>query len=328
MTTTPDMSSDPLPALPEDEFWERYNRRYEFPISAVTAVLLHVAVAAVLAFVLFQLMSPDDRSGVPVKLIDVDIGTDDAGGGSPNRGGDREPVADGNPKPGQEAEPHLPTPSPLPDVNPSPTTLPDTVGDVPLTNRSTADFTKFDALIQGKTPGEQRGAGPGPGRGDDGKPGTGPGGDQADSARKRSLRWVLRFRTEDGRDYVHQLAELGAVILVPLPPENKECLYFTDLKKPTEHRKATDDDLRKLADLVKFSDTRADSVRGVCGVLGVKEEAKSFWAFFPKEIERELAEKEVGFKNRRVEDIEETVFRVSVTRSGKLDVTVVEQKKK
>ena len=51
------------------------------------------------------------------------------------------------------------------------------------------------------------------------------------------------------------------------------------------------------------SDTRPDSVRGVCEVLGVKEpNVKSFWAFFPKGLEDELDRKEKGYRNRRPEE--------------------------
>ena len=131
----------------------------------------------------------------------------------------------------------------------------------------------------------------------------------------------------DGQDYLDQLAAMGAVILIPLPPENKECLYFPNLKKPGERRLATEGDLKKLAGQVRFSDARPESVRAVCEALGVKEKARTFWAFFPKDLEDELARKEIGYRNRRPEDVAETVFRITL-RDGKAEITVVDQSAK
>ncbi|MBN9524078.1 hypothetical protein J0H58_37135, partial [bacterium] len=100
---------------PEEEFWARYNRRLEFPLSTVTAVLLHVAVGAVLVFVLVRLMDKEgDKSGVPVKLIDVG-GMDDAGDGSAGSGGSLDPLKEGE-NPFKAAQDILPTPKALEDA--------------------------------------------------------------------------------------------------------------------------------------------------------------------------------------------------------------------
>src|SRR5207247_1747899 len=107
-------------------------------------------------------------------------------------------------------------------------------------------------------------------------------------------------------------------------PENKDCLYFPNLKKPEDKKKASDEDLKKLAGQIKFSDSRRDSVRAVCKVLEVEAKVNTFWAFFPKGLEDELAKKEVGFNNRRPEDIEETVFRVKFS-GAKYEIVVEDQ---
>ncbi len=105
-----------------------------------------------------------------------------------------------------------------------------------------------------------------------GEEGDGPGpGGGASSTQARTLHWVLRFHTTDGHNYVNQLATMGAVILVPLPPDNKECLYFLDLKGPAERRIATKDDLKKLGGQIRFNDARPDSVQGVCEALQISE---------------------------------------------------------
>ena len=46
---------------PEEEFWDRYNKRLEFPLSTVTAIFLHVLVAAFLVVIFTYFMKKDDR---------------------------------------------------------------------------------------------------------------------------------------------------------------------------------------------------------------------------------------------------------------------------
>jgi hypothetical protein len=138
------------------------------------------------------------------------------------------------------------------------------------------------------------------------------------------MRWVLRFKVSSGRDYVEQLKSMGAVILVPVPGTAKN-FYFPDLNNLTNQRIASDDDLRALGNKIKFSDHRRDAVQQVAGTLGLDFRPDAFWAFFPKGLEDELARKETGFRNRRSEDIEETIFRVTI-RGGSYEIVVDEQK--
>jgi hypothetical protein len=309
---------------PEEEFWERYNGRLEFPLSTVAAVLLHVAVGALLVFVLVRLMDHgDDRSAVPVKLIDA-IGMDDAGDGSAGSGGS-DAVKEGENQ-FKAQQDILPTPQALEKAREDikRMVLEDPTGSLPIAASNAAAFEVIDKELAKKMLGSRRGQGPGDGTGTDGSTGKGPGGSGADSTRARSLRWVLRFRTADGSDYVAQLAAMGATVLVPLPPENRECLYFSDLRNTGNKRTATEDDLKQLSGQIKFSDTRPGSVAGVCAALGVQQPARSFWAFFPRGLEDELSRKELNYRNRRSEDIEETIFQV-VVRGGGYEVVVVGQ---
>ncbi len=309
---------------PEEEFWDRYNRRLEFPLSTVAAVLLHVAIGALLVFLFVRLMDKgEDRSSVPVKLIDVG-GMDEAGLGSAGSGGEDAHKEGENPF--KAAESILPTPQALAEAREAMkrVLLDDPNGEMPIAAPNAAGFKVIDEALAKKMLGSRRGEGPGAGTGTDGSKGSGPGGTGADSTRARSLRWVLRFQTADGGDYLQQLAAMGATILVPLPPENRECLYFGDLRNPGNKRMATEDDLRRLADQIKFSDTRPGSVSGVCAALGVREPVRSFWAFFPRGLEDELAQKEIRFKNARSEDIEKTIFRV-IRRGGRYEIVVYDQ---
>jgi len=307
---------------PEEEFWERYNRRLEFPLATVAAVLLHVAVAAGFIFLLVKVMGGGPKSDVPVQLVEF-FGDDDIGAGMSGSGGRPDPIAEGENQFVKQQE-ALPTPEQLAKVEEAvKRVLLDDAGVLPVAAANKAGFDKANEELLKKIMGSSRGIGGGEGKGTTGEVGKGPGGTGTDSTRARSLRWVLRFKTQDGGDYVNQLAAMGASILVPLPPENKQCLFFTDLRNPNP-KMATEDDLKGLAGQIKFSDTRPASVQGVCSALRVTQPVQSFWAFFPRTLEDELSRKELAYRNRRSEDIEETIFSV-LTRGGSYEVVVVAQ---
>ena len=340
VATPPEAQSEPTPAAaedptqifegpPEEEFWDRYNKRLEFPLSTVTAILLHVLVAAFLILFFKGIFGGNtDKSGVPVSLVPDMGGLDDEGTGSAGSGGVQDPLKEAKSTSLEEQLKVLPDPSQLPVIKDSikDTLKYDNEGNIPVSDFNAPAYAAVDKTLADKLLGigAKKGSGPGVGSGDDGTKGTGPGGTGANSTRARSLRWVLRFRTSSGDDYIAQLSAMGAVVLVPMPPDFKQGLYFTDLKNPGNRKMSTDDDLRKLAGQIKFSDTRPDSVRGVCDVLGVNEKAKSFWAFFPRGLEDDLSRKEIGYRNRRPEQIEETIFRV-IVRGGSYELVVDDQ---
>jgi hypothetical protein len=305
---------DPLPpGPPEEEFWEKYNPRLEFPLSTVGSVFLHVAIGALLIFVLLHMASKaPDRSGVPLTLVDVG-GLDDSGSGSAGSGGIDEPLfkpTDDLFRP-TEVLPVIPN-LPQAEANPNTTTLPDAARNLALPTTSP------------RPTGAEKGAGNQPGRGYDDSQGKGPGGTGADSTRARNLRWTIRFRTSSGRDYLDQLQLMGARLIVPVPGKDKEYVYVPDLRNPSGKRPPTKQEEGELAGMIKFGDNRAGSVRQVAQELGLDFTPQVFWAFFPKHVEDELDRKEKGYRNRRPEQIEETVFRV-IMRGGNYEIVVEDQ---
>jgi len=313
--------------LPQEEFWNRYNKRLEFPLSATVAVFLHVLVAAALAVILFHFMSVPRRDTTLQLSLVESMGLDDEGDGLPGSGID-DPQLPAGDSPLRAKDPTPIAPTGLPKVEADlRKILDDASGMMPIAPANVGGYAKLDESLQRKLLGGAPGAGGSSGNGDTHQPGVGPGGERASSTRARSLRWVLRFSTADGQDYIEQLAALDAVVLIPLPPNNEKCLFFPDLKKPTERRTATEGDLQKLAGQVRFSDSRPQSVGSVCAALGVDATPSSFWAFFPSRVEEELAKKEIGYRNRRPEEIAETIFRFTV-RNGSARIVVVDQKPK
>jgi hypothetical protein len=139
------------------------------------------------------------------------------------------------------------------------------------------------------------------------------------------LRWVLRFSVRGGNDYISQLHAMGAEILIPMSSD-RDCIIVPDLGDPKSARTATDSDFKRLAGKIQFSDNRRQMVNEIIDVLGVKVsgQPKAFWAFFPKGVEEDLARKEKGYRGRTPENIEETIFRVTI-RGGSFDFVVEDQ---
>jgi hypothetical protein len=142
------------------------------------------------------------------------------------------------------------------------------------------------------------------------------------------MRWVMKFSVRDGKDYVGQLGLMKATLLVPIPPGNKQMMIFEDLRNPQPGRIASDSDIDRLSRQMRFSDVSDDAVKEVAKALGITSfTPQAFFAFFPKDLEEDLAKKERDFRRKRTEDIEETKFQVTV-RGNTFDVKVVDQKLK
>jgi hypothetical protein len=307
---------EPLQGPPEDEdLWERYNKRMEFPIATVAAVFLHVVVGAILIYILVGLMdSGEDRSNPPMQIVAVG-GNDDSGEGSPGGGGEVDLAVTSEPFLG----PDVPAPSAIPDVKDNPPKISLTEpGKLP------------NPASMGKVGGKASAKG-------DGVGGTGPGGVGADSTAARGHRWVLRFRVSDAKDYLAQLKALGAEITIPLPPEEKQHVLISDVNNPQQKvitgdfknlyaKEGDDSEVKRLKMLMSFYDARPNQVREIIAALNINVNAQPrvFRAHFPKRLEDELARLEVKHRNRRPEDIKNTYFRVTL-RGGSYEVVVDEQ---
>jgi hypothetical protein len=311
---------------PEEDFDEKYNKRLEFPISIVSSILLHVMGGAFLVFVLLGFLSfSDDKGGVPVKLVALD-GFDDSGEGSAGSGGVEDPFIKADGDPDKAILDSLVDPSKLPDVKEVKNTIKylDPTGNLQPSDANAAAYSSLNESVRKKLLGQRQGAGNEKGSGFDGSKGTGPGGTGADSTLGRNMRWVLRFKVESGRNYLEQLRVMNAELLIPYP-NSERCVLIENLENPSNQRNATDEDMRRLSTKVKFSDGRREAVRAIAQTLGLDFTPASFWAFFPRKIEDELAKKETGYRNRRAEDIEETIFSVRV-RAGEYEFVVEDQK--
>ncbi len=313
----------------EDTFWQLHSARFEMPISYVSSALIMAGILALILAVAYISNSGVKQDPVPIALADG--GTDDTGEGSEGLGGEENPITLGASAPTPDDIKALPHPDAIPDIQKDLEERlkiedPDSV--VPLTTEKAAAYSTFDKSARDKllNLGSKRGTPGGDGSGTDQK-GSGVGGKGAESTRQRSMRWTMTFITSSGRDYLNQLATLKAVIVVPIPPDGKTAYVFRDLINPKPGNFVEEKEWMKLAGQIQFCDFRKQSVTEVSGALNMNFTPASFFAFFPRDMEAELARLEVAYGNKQAEQIEETKFEVTV-RGGVSKIVVISQKLK
>jgi hypothetical protein len=310
----------------EKVWWNTYSPRFEMPISFSGSALVLAAVLGIFTLIILldRLLFVTPRGPTQIGLVD---GDDASGLGTAGSGGTPDPIAPG------ETNPNVADPNEQPVADLS---LPEVKEqlrkqiqlDDPSSNISIADanaklWQDVDSKVRDALMGKKKGAG-GPGAEGDQGVGPGKGGTGADSTRARSLRWVVQFKTSGGRDYLSQLSALGAEIIVPLE-DGRNHYLFADLANPKPGTLATERDWGRLASKIQFTDNKPKSLRDMAEALNLTFTPKYFVAYFPKEIEEKLSRMEIGYQNRRSEDIDETVFEV-IIRGGKPEVVVSKQK--
>ncbi|HEY2783909.1 MAG TPA: hypothetical protein VGJ05_02955 [Fimbriiglobus sp.] len=311
---------------PDNSIWQKYNERLEMPISFSTSALVFTACVFLLALTL-GFLNTDNRKPVPITLWN---GDDLFGAGSAGSGGVPDDLAKGFSPPTPEMLEKFKPQVPIDEIKKQ---MNDTIKvDAPNASITVPDdqavvYSSLDKELRDKLLGVRKGQGAQQGKGFDGN-GTGPGGTGADNTLARSMRWVMKFNVRDGRDYVSQLALLRATLLVPIPPDNKQMMIFDNLSNPTPGRIASDSDIDRLSRQMRFSDVSDEAVKQVTRALGINSfTPQAFFAFFPKDLEDDLAKKERDYRRKRTEDIEETKFKVTVT-GNSFRIDVVDQKMK
>lgn len=316
-------------APPGDEFWEKYSPHYEFPLSSIGSIAMHVAGVAIFLLLLWLLsrLSISDTQPVPMIGITVDgDGSGENGGGS--GGGEPMPKEDINPLE-RPMDPSRPIPEAdlakikeldqwlpkVPSLDDAPS--PESLSQVPKINKLNDDLRK--AILEGMS--RTKGKGPGDGSGKSGVEGKGSGttGDPTSSG-NRAVRWELNFKTNDGRDYLNQLAAMKATLVIPQPSDWKtNKVYRNILSNPT----GESFDMSQMPGLY-FVDDSADSAGRIGEVLKLGFSPPFFIAFFPKEIEEKLAKEEREYRGRKESEIFSTKFKILI-RNGEPAITVVDQ---
>ncbi len=316
------------PAPPDEKFWRKYSREFEFPISLLSSLFLMSLAFGLLALFLILAVGPPREKRLPPMMM-VDGGTGDSGEGMINAGGgpgDDKKAEATTPTPELAQTPDA-TPTALPDLKQQPTEAPSVESNSESSTATPDSFARLEEALQARLKEDNgkngvRGPGDGTNGTNKGESGTG-----ADATRARSLRWSMKFITSSGRDYLDQLNAMGAVVMVGVPPDKKQLMIFRDLKNPRPGTMATESDLARFSGQVQFYDTKRDSARDVGAALGLDFVPDSFWAIFPRGIEDEMARLERQHQNLRPEQIVQTRFKVEVS-NGKYKLSVFEQVRK
>jgi hypothetical protein len=326
--SSPESKSPPPPlAPPSEEFWERYSPHHEFPLSSVGSIALHVGglVLILLALWLLSRLAISDKTPVPMRVMrladDGDGAEGRGGGGGTNRKENVDPVKQNIPRDVPQAKIDQVVPELkrfLPQVpSNQPGLRPEDLPNVPKFAGLDPDLQ--NKLLEGAS--GKKGKGEGEGSGGAGPEGAG-GGNAHDpsSSASRAIRWELDFKTQSGEDYLQQLRAMKATLLIPQPP---------DWKEHKSYRLADSDlrgepfDVAKLPGL-HFIDDDSGSASRLARAMGLNFSPPKFLAFFPKDIEEELATREREYRGRRENEIFSTTFKVLV-RDGRPAIVVTDQ---
>lgn len=316
---------------PEERFWKRHSPRYEFSISFLASLTVQVALFLLFFLIVAKLMQMKvAKNEIPFKTLSIsDLSGDDDIGSKGSGGGER--VEKSDVVVPETAAPDTPVQIEKIKVAVSEWT-PDLKNDADLqeviamspnrTKLENLDKGIRQALLEGLN--NKPGKGANAGSGTTGQTGSGVGGDgEFAKSRKRALGWVLQFDTRDTRNYLDQLAAMKATLL--FRPDHRsdldKAIAFTDISKGAKPRKY--DASMNLGGLY-FVDDAPHSVRGVSKELGLDFIPPEMIAFFPKDVEEELAQKSIAYKGRREEDIAQTTFSITVI-GGKYDIKVTGQ---
>jgi hypothetical protein len=330
MTTTaapPGQANLLQPVVPPDEqFWVRYSPHHEFPLSTVTSFALHVLVIGLLLLFAFVLIASKPVNQVPVEPVRLA-----GGGGKPHSVGDGPghaglpPVEDGA-KPADNDNPPPEKPLALDNPRARPGIVLDDNDRRAIAARTgPTDRRALESLLdrlhstygppQKPSPG-QGGDGSHGGLGDGHGPGTGPGSGPGTSTgtltqrEKRMLRWTMHFNTNTGRDYLAQLAGLGAFIAIPVRKTDSGFDYELIREPQKTPAKMVKEDVRAL-NRIFWYESDPPSVRDMMQALGLTLRPEHFVAFMPQELEDMLFKLEREKAGSRPEDdILETHFRV------------------
>ncbi|MCS7166394.1 MAG: hypothetical protein RMI91_00445 [Gemmatales bacterium] len=299
--TTESRRSQAMPVyLHEEPMYLKYSAHHELPLSLGSAVLLHLFL-----ILGFAVLAAYGGCGLwsynppPPELDVVDAGGGGEGDNSPPDAVEDSPIVD------QPQVPEKPADKP-PEVNPPETVIPDKPPEQPPPNRPQGK--PGDVGRGGPGTGGGLGSGTGPGIGS----GVGPG---VQTVRARRMhRWKMVMPYASSREYLNRLIELQAILVIPRP--DGLYLFYRELGnrnlKPTlEGQDALSALSRRL---IHWTDDNPQSVAALAHALNLDFTPKRAFVFFPVELERALAERELKYRGLTEEEIDKrqliTIFRV------------------
>ncbi|HMP60936.1 MAG TPA: hypothetical protein PKD86_16445 [Gemmatales bacterium] len=144
----------------------------------------------------------------------------------------------------------------------------------------------------------------------------------------RKDRWIIVLPLQDHAQFMRKLAELQTIILVPDAPGRFRLYTAWSSGQAPVHTVVTVEGIRDL-NRIWYTNTDAEVCVGVAKQLGLDTTPNYIAIFVPQELEREMAKKELEYRQLSEEQIVqeklETVF--DVMRSGAQFVVKVREQK-
>jgi hypothetical protein len=329
-------------ALPEERFWKKYSKHHELPLSTASSVVLHaIGIAILIGAGIIWARYKANYGKVEVAPLII------AGGGGQRGGIDGPPTGTGQAESiqqdAQATETRPPSEVPKADLKKAEAMQSPVLPKSTPSERLFQENPELSAKLSGvgeaahKKIGELQGlaskgkGGRGSGGGHGGGVGTGtgdltgPGVQNLTQRSKRQSRWIMVFNTRDGEDYARQLSGLRAILAFPAPNAKEGWMVIEDIgKRPVEPRPK---DVGEI-DRIYWVDDKQGSVASLAHALRIDSPPPFFAAFFPVELEKELLEKELKYRNAAEDEIDETRFVVRRSRTGRgYEPYVVEQRR-
>jgi hypothetical protein len=133
--------------------------------------------------------------------------------------------------------------------------------------------------------------------------------------RQRSDRWGLRFQIFDGDDYRRQLQALGAILAIPDGDDGY--LVIRDLTPPVKPKSEDIRTIHRISQTVEYRPMVAQLAKAL-GLAGVPSKIVQF---FPESLEKDLLKKELAFRGREEQEIQQTIFDI-FNNGGKCTIRV------
>lgn len=298
------VSPNQVPLVPEEGMWRKFSSHYEFPISILMAVLLHVfAVLIVIAYMALAFYFGDPK---PPDMETINF----AGGGGEGDGVTEE----FKPEVKDELKVEL---DDITQVIP-----PDVIPDKIIPDKT------FELKANQLRPGDKGKGGPGSGGGKGAGIGTGEGdgagAGKASGARlSRTKRWRINFKYEDPESFVEKLANLRVVVGARL--NNGRYYIYEELsaKPPFKFQEMTIEDFQKFANKLQrlwvLNNDRLACENFGLGV-NMSERPTTIFIFIPQDMEEAILKKEESYHGLKEAEIKKrkivTKFDVRRTGSG------------
>lgn len=294
------LSPSQVPVAPEEGMWRKFSSHYEFPISVLIAILLHVF--AVLIVIAYMALAFYFGSPKPPDMETIVF----AGGGGEGDGATEEF------KPEVKDEIKIE----LEDIDKL--VIPDKI--VPNKNEFELEAQKKRAGDKGRG-GSGSGGGKGGGIGDG--EGDGAGSGKASGARlDRTKRWVINFKYEDPDGFIEKLANLKVVVGARMV--NGRFYIYEDMasKPPYKYRELELNDFQKFANKMQRLWVQS-KLRDACENFGLgvnlSERPVLIFIFIPPDMEDAIVKKELshhGFKDEKEIKKRKIVTQFDVQRTG------------